>query len=301
MKTLKALTLSLGELNTPIVSKYRLGLIIYRLYKHKEFRGEPLNLSKDEADLSNYHRYIRDLLDGGILDQPRSLPNSVYSILGRSYDDPDQAMCAIDPFCYISHLSAMAYHGLTNRLAVKLFISTPSTAEWKIFANERMVKDLGDDFQDYYQSTLPKLTRPDVKRIRRVDIHSFNSKHLGAYKNISGQGKRVSTIGRTFLDMLRNPELCGGINHVLEVFDEYAEQYLRLITDEVDQNGKAIDKVRAGFLIEERLKIQNDRVDSWASFAQRGGSRKLDPSGEYIPKWSEKWCISINTFEKDVA
>ena len=69
------------------------------------------------------------------------------------------------------------------------------------------------------------------------------------------------------------------------------------ITDEITQHGQPIDKVRAGYILEERLALSNEVIDSWAQYAQRGGSRKLDATAEYIPQWSDKWCLSINTFE----
>ena len=298
MKVLKALTLSLGELDSPVVTHYQLGLILYRLYNKKEYKGESINLTKSAADSNDLSKYLNDLLDDGVLDEPRAFPSGVYSLLGRSSENIDGVMCSIDPFCYLSHLSAMAYHGITNRIPAKLFISSPSPKDWKVAAVARMQKDLKSDYEAYYRSGLPRLARMDIKKIRKTDIQRFNSKHLGAFKKIKGEPIRVSSIGRTFLDMLRNPELCGGINHVLEVFDEYAKKYLRLITDEIDQNGKPIDKVRAGYILDERLELGNDIIEQWTEFAQRGGSRKLDASAEYMPRWSDKWLISINTFEK---
>ena len=32
----------------------------------------------------------------------------------------------------------------------------------------------------------------------------------------------------------------------------------------------------------------------WEKSAQRGGSRKLDPEGEYVPDFSERWKLSLN-------
>jgi predicted transcriptional regulator of viral defense system len=255
-------------------------------------------LTKNAADSNDLSKYLKGLLDDGSLDELRSFSSGVYSILGRSSENIDGVMCSIDPFCYLSHLSAMAYHGITNRLPVKFFISSPGPKDWKMAAVARMQADLKNDYEAYYRSGLPKLARTDIKRIRKTDIQRFNSKHLGAFKKIKGEPIRVSSIGRTFLDMLRNPELCGGINHVSEVFDEYAKKYLRLITDEIDQNGKPIDKIRAGYILEERLGLGNDTIEQWTEFAQRGSSRKLDASAEYMPIWSDKWLISINTFEK---
>ncbi|MCE2975615.1 MAG: hypothetical protein LW851_04790, partial [Pseudanabaena sp. CoA8_M7] len=202
------------------------------------------------------------------------------------------------PFCYMSHLSAMSYHGLTDRIPKKLFISSPPNDTWRSLAKEKMQKDLGDSFESYCEHGLPKLVRPtNMNKIDKTDLYCLNSMRLGAYKNVRGRSLRVSTIGRTFLDMLRNPELCGGINHILDVFDEYGEKYLRLITDDIDKNGEPIDKVRAGYILNERLGINNNEIiNGWSSLAQRGGSRKLDSSSEYSPKWSDKWKISLNIF-----
>lgn len=297
MKALKALTLSLGDINDPVITRYQLGLIVFRLYKLKKYKGEPINLQKSFAEAQDFSKYVNRLLDEGVLNHHKNFPRTVYSLLGRSKDSSDEVACTIDPFCYVSHLSAMSYHGLSDRMPSKLFISSPAPMDWKTFAEEQMKKDLKDDYGEYCENGLPKLLRIQMKKIGKTEIHRVNSKHQGAYKNVKDRSLRVSTIGRTFLDMLRNPELCGGINHVLEVFDEYANQYLKLITDEIDNNGNKIDKVRAGYIIDERLNIKNGIVQKWAQFAQRGGSRKLDSSTEYVPKWSDKWCISINTFE----
>lgn len=75
----------------------------------------------------------------------------------------------------------------------------------------------------------------------------------GAYLSIQGKTLRVSTIGRTFLDMIREPNLCGGIYHVLDVYAEHAPRYLRLIVDKVDRYGSPIDKVRIGYILKSAL------------------------------------------------
>ncbi len=296
MKFIKALTLSLGEVEEPVISPYRLGLIIHNLYQTKKYKGNSISrLQKDFAESIEYNKYRNKLLDEGVLDNYRGIP--AFSLLGRTRLDADEIICTIDPFCYISHLSAMAYHDLTDRIPNKIFLSTPQRKVWQIFATERMKKDLNDDYDLYTASGLPQLKRCEEKKIGKTELHRLSSLHLGAYKNVKHRHIRVATIGCTFLDMLKNPELCGGINHVLKVYDENAEKYLRLITDEIEQKGSKIVKVRAGYIIEERLGIKNKIVENWVQFAQRGGSRKLDASTEYVPVWSDKWCLSINVFE----
>jgi hypothetical protein len=297
MKLIKALTLSLGDLEAPVITHYQLGLLLQRLYEQRKYQGEQLNIQKDNPDRRDLNHYLSQLLREGILSERRELPKNVYSLLGSAKWEPEGVVCTIDPFCYVSHLSAMAYHGLTDRIPSKLFISSPGPKDWKQFAMARMEKNLGSSFDTYIQNGMPVLQRIAFDKIGRMEIHRASSKHLGAYRNVRGGPVRVATIGRTFLEMLRNPELCGGINHVLEVYAEHAEKYFQLITSEIDANGKDIDKVRAGYILEERLSLSDAVVEGWKKFVQRGGSRKLDSSAEYIPKWSSKWCISINTME----
>jgi predicted transcriptional regulator of viral defense system len=118
---------------------------------------------------------------------------------------------------------------------------------------------------------------------------------------VQGKPRRVATIGRTFLDMLREPDLCGGIYHVLDIFAEQAPRYLRLIVDEIDRHGTKIDKVRAGYVLAERLNLTHPAFAVWQTCAQRGGSRKLDAQADYSPRFSETWCLSINIDETEEA
>jgi len=298
MEFIRALTLSLGEIKEPLITSYRLGFLIHHLYQSKQYKTESIDqIKKDYANKKDFNKHLNTLLNEGILDNYRSLPSSVYTLLGRTTDSTEDVCCTIDPFCYVSHLSAMEYHGLSNRLPIKLYLSSPSSKQWTEYAKDKMLKDLKDSYQVYIDNKMPKLLRTEMKKIGKKEIHRFGSLHLGAYKAVQGRTLRVATIGRTFLDMLRNPELCGGINHVLEVYTEHAEAYTRLITDEIEQHGGPIDKVRAGYIFDERLKIKNDIIESWTRHTQRGGSRKLDASSEYIAKWSDKWSLSLNVFE----
>jgi predicted transcriptional regulator of viral defense system len=64
---------------------------------------------------------------------------------------------------------------------------------------------------------------------------------------------RVSSIGKTFMDMTRRPDYCGGEEHVLESFIEHGKKYAPLIIKEVDRLGRHIDKARVGFILIESL------------------------------------------------
>jgi predicted transcriptional regulator of viral defense system len=200
-------------------------------------------------------------------------------------------VCSIDPFAYISHLSAMEFHGLTDKIPRVLIYSSPDQKAWRTFAHKKMQKDFSGNKPD----TLPLLSLNKIKKFGKKNIIKFSSIHTGAYISIKNRALRVSSIGRTFLDMIRRPDLCDGIYNVIQAYEDYAEQYLDLILDEIDRNGNKIEKVRSGYIMEERCNIRNNpRIEKWKENAQRGGSRKLDPNNDYYPNFSKSWCLSIN-------
>ena len=53
--------------------------------------------------------------------------------------------------------------------------------------------------------------------------------------------------------------------------------------------------MRAGYVLSELMDVEDERVDAWRAFAQRGGSQKLDPEAPYVPRWSDDWMLSLNT------
>jgi predicted transcriptional regulator of viral defense system len=204
--------------------------------------------------------------------------------------------CEIDPFCYMSHLSAMNYHGLTNRQPKLLFLTSPTISTWQELAGRKMRQDLGADYQRFTEAKFPCLVRPryPIQKLCRTPVNLLVGKRAGIGSFINASTFRVAKIGVTFLEMLNRPELCGGMSHVVEVFEEHASTFSDLLIDEIDRNGTAIEKSRAGYILEERCGMTNDKIQGWLKFVQRGGSRLLDPSKAYESKFSKKWGLSLN-------
>lgn len=289
----KALSLSIGELNQPVITKYEIGVIFFRLCHTGKYEGREVKSPKSGPNRNVFSDKLSDLREAGVLNPFQDF-DKVFRIIGKNIYMEEEVACTIDPFAFISHLSAMDYHGLTDRMPKIIVLSSPAQKDWKQFAARKMEKDLGEGLDLYQQNRLPELTRTRFEKIKKKSVHNYSSIHLGAYKSVKDKNLRVSTIGRTFLDMLRRPDLCGGIYHVLDVYREYAGPYLNLIIDEFNQHGKPMDKVRAGYILEELCGISDSSVDEWQRYVMRGGSRKLDPAEEYSPTYSERWCLSIN-------
>lgn len=295
ISTPKALALLLGQQGVPVINRYELGVKAWQLYKKKSFDGIPLRNQKDRLDRIAFNRIEARLLENGVLHPVPGLSGSyAYILLGANLSDARILACAIDPFCYVSHLSAMEFHGLTDRMPEKLYISSPAVSVWWRFAEDLMQKSLDGDYFEYISEALPSLQRVSFDRLAGRSVHHFKSLHLGAFRSFKEQHFRVATLGRTFLDMVREPTLCGGISHVISVFKEHGRINKRLIMDELDQHGGPIDKVRVGWIMEDICKVSDPRIDAWTQYAQRGGSRKLDASSYYSPEFSERWALSIN-------
>jgi len=296
MPATRALTIYLGELDQPVITDYQIAIFLYRAYRDRKYKDISVKSTVSSLSKEILKKKIVQMCATGILTiHPNFTGNRVYSIMGKKGFDAGDIACAVDPFAYVSHLSAMAYHGLTNRIPSTLYISSPKSTLWRDFANQRMEKDLGNDLQDYLEHRLPKITRVAMTKIGKIPVSLHSSIHLGAFKLVRGRSIRVSTIGRTFLDMVRAPSICGGMRHCMEVYKEHGSMYKPLIIDELNQHGTQIEKSRVGYLMEEVVGVNDDpSLEVWAKHVQRGGSRKLDPSNEYEPVYSERWCISIN-------
>ena len=292
-----ALSIILRELNQPVISDYELCANIFNLYQTKKYKGEIIrNANRIRSFQSVGKTIVTPLIESGILSNDKDFAKGkVFQIMGNKHLEAGEIVCTTDPFAYISHLSAMEYHGLTNRLPKMLFMSSPPPKDWTRFASQKMMKDIGQDLLDVYlRHGYPRLSNLRCSKVQNTFINKYSSIHQGAFKKIEGRKLRVSTIGRTFLDMLRTPDYCGGMNHVMEIFTLYGKQYKNLIIDEIDRHGNLMERTRAGYLLEERAGVHDQKIDKWASQVERGGSRKLNPAGGYSENYSPRWWLSLN-------
>ena len=81
---------------------------------------------------------------------------------------------------------------------------------------------------------------------------------------------------------------------MLDVWEEHAETYFDEIVAAINTAKSGLAKSRAGYILEERLGLHHRDIESWKMCAQRGGSRKLDPSKKFAQIYSKKWMISLN-------
>jgi predicted transcriptional regulator of viral defense system len=220
------------------------------------------------------------------------IPGYIWQLSNHDAATAQQIACDLTPYSHLAYLSAMEWHGITDRIPHVLHLSLASLP-----AARRMQQgELAERF-------------PDLRNMQPLLVHGFTPSHKidgkeliqHIHKNYrpkselhASGGIRVTTVGETFRDMLHEPDLCGGYEHVQDVFQEYAAEYLSVIVKTMDKTGTGIDKARTGYVLEEVCGLSHRTIDNWKASVQRGGSRKLVASRPYKNLFSEVWCISIN-------
>lgn len=295
-RSLKIFAQAIQALQRPVLQEADLAIAFLAAQPDSSFPGT-LTCSQIRG---SFQRHVKTLEEFGALqffDSHSEAP--CYRIALQKTVSAEVEICSLDPYCYVSHLSALGWHGLSDRLPRTIYISRPSRKQWRILADARAEVQLGSRADVYFQCKLPKHRMVEFSKVRGHLVQVWSSRRLdsdfqAAYKRVESQDIRVATIGRCFLDMVRTPELCGGIHHVIEIFEEHSEKHIHLILPEIDAHGNKIEKARAGYLIERALADSHPMLEKWSKEVVRGGSRKLDPSSGYSEEYSERWALSLN-------
>jgi hypothetical protein len=201
----------------------------------------------------------------------------------------DEVLMEVHPFAALAYLSALAYHQLTNALPKEITAMIPRNG-----SGDQLPP--GTDATDWKELALvagyaePFILGQPVSW-RRVKAELYFG--FALYRP-HGYPVRVTTPERTLLDGLLHPELCGGLQTVLNAW-RLARDLLDLdaLVAFIDRFDVAVLRQRVGFILDE-LRLDHPIVASWPAHTRRGGSSKLLGSAPYAPTYSERWNLSIN-------
>ncbi len=278
----------LEQNNSPVLTQFRFFEIISNMYK--ESCDEKLYLRHETPDIEDYKRLRSSLKNAGIIGADQDYGSRVIRVFSIPDLSADNIICLIDYTCYISHLSAMQRWGLTDRNPKSLILTRPDRKRM----SEQLKDYMNDDQADTEHNLFPLKIIKHPDSVRHRPVHIYESKAAGEFLQIRGESVRLSTIGQTFLDMLQKPELCGGMSHIIDVWDKHAKTFLDEIIVSVDGATSKLVKSRAGYILEELLELKHPNIELWKLLGQRGSSRKLDPHKDFSSNFSETWMISIN-------
>ncbi len=259
--------------------------MLYGLIANLFENREGLYLRGPQMSQAEYTRFRKALLAARIIANDPDYRGLAFRVLSVSDAPADEICCLVDPTCHVSYLSAMQRYGLTDRRPESLQISRPkpNPAHAKKSQEERLIP--------FPQA----IKHPETVRGRKIALYEFSGQAQTI--TLRGTRTRIVSIGRCFVDMLLEPQRCGGMQHVLAVWGEHAARFKSEIIQEVESLGKAAIKVKAGYILEERMGLQDAAFTHWQKLASTQSWGSLDADAPVDPLQdirSHRWEITIN-------
>ncbi|MBA2278617.1 MAG: hypothetical protein H0W06_12730 [Chloroflexia bacterium] len=203
--------------------------------------------------------------------------------------DEVEVLMEANPYAALSHLTALAFHGLTDELP-KLIMAVVS------LDGRGGQLPIGTEPQDWDGVPLPVGYRPAQILGRPIDWTRVRPQRFFGESVYQPHGYpvRVMTPERTLLDGLLHPDLCGGIANVLRAW-ALARDVIDLdaLVYHVERFNVAVLRQRVGFILDE-LERGHSLAEEWRASANRGGSSKLVGSAPYSSTYSDRWNLSLN-------
>jgi len=295
----------LDEYPYSAITKETLALQIYIFYKTKVYKNERISqIRKPKAGNGDFENNISKLLRSGVLtrieesDYMYNHPYlrggfyDVFTIKGKREYSNQEIICSTYPYGYLSYISAMEWHGITDKIPNIIRFTTCPSSVWKEKSLASLKKeDIEDVDKDKFIPRFPRTTKIQGMEVLVSQETSFTPPLKARESPV-----KVSNIGKTFIDMLRKPEYCGGDEHVLEVYLEHGEKYAGLIIKNLEKFGRTIDIARAGFILDKMLGVKDERLDFWKkeSSKTRGSSKVLSKNKPFSEVFDQDWSLSLN-------
>lgn len=208
-----------------------------------------------------------------------------------SWVDEHELLFELMPYAMLSHRSAMILHGLSN-LRIHDFVLTAA----------RLRPDdlfpLGTMQDEWRGIRLPDTHHPARIMRQPLTVRTVTTEHFFGHVEDDrwGAPMRVTSVERTLVDGLIAPNLCDGIDSVLEGWG-IARYDLDLDVDRVvsivERYDMTVLQQRVGFVLEQ-LGLDHPRLAQWQAESLRGGSSRLVPNEPYSSDFDPRWNLSIN-------
>ncbi|WP_417610987.1 hypothetical protein [Parasphingorhabdus sp.] len=285
----EAVARALDAQEKPLLTNGDLYRVMWQVFE----QGDVKYLRGDMMTKSAFRRTRYQLSREGIIREDNDY-RSCWRVMTKADAPAEDIICSVDSFCYVSHISAMQQYGLTNRRPNALHMTRPTDTMRRSW----LKADAEEFFGEPYKENFKEIEQPKAvvhrERVRGRPVQFTVTRKFGDHLPIKGRIAKIATIGQTFLDMLDEPDACGGMAHVLKIWPKHGRTYLDEIMSIVDRSDRPILKVRAGYILDEVMGVGDERIEKWLKLAQRGSSRVLNSGKPFMSDHSEKWMLSLN-------
>lgn len=285
----------LNEYPFPAINSLELFKQYLYLFKTKKYLDQEIPLRKNAS------------LERRFIDFKDSLKMSGFTKIGKNYIlrnpkecKPADIICSIYPYTYISYLTAMRHYSLTDRLPTVTQIVSIDRSLWKKKIDAKYVDYLNensnnDSIRRLYKNNSVSYPQEKEGKVVGFPCKTHSKRKINEYKQ-EESGVRVIVVGDLFLEMLENFDLCGGIDHVIDIYINYSTIFTKEILKSLPKYSN-ITQAKVGFLFEKVLKVNLDDYLQQVKKEQqdvRGGSRKFIANEPYSSVFSPDWNISLN-------
>jgi predicted transcriptional regulator of viral defense system len=234
---------------------------------------------------------LHRLAASGNLEAYRSYPNLYRVVSPYARQDPieeDEILMELHPYAALSHLSALAFHQVTDQLPKEIHASVPN-------GRASGLLPVGTRRSEWFPG-LSSVRGHIVSSIGAVPINWHRLEKFFGYEEYSPHGYpvRVMTLEKTLIDGLAAPEWCGGLTNVLKAWMNAKDALnLKSVIELTDRQDVGVLRQRVGYVLE-KLGFSDPQLDIWTTKAKRGGSSKLLASAPFDSSFSERWMLSLN-------
>jgi len=181
-------------------------------------------LHKEEWKLpqkTSVHDFLQFLLKKKMVKEliVKSSKGSVTRYLFGEVINPPADLVALSlfPGSYLSHFSAVHYHGLTDEIIKTIYVNKEQSQRRPIITREN--KLLPQENIDFAFSRPMRQTN---------NFYEYDGRHIcvlnGSYTNNLGVFKKgmfaIANLERTLIDIAVRPEYCGGVFEVMKVYEK---------------------------------------------------------------------------------
>lgn len=285
-----AILSQLAEQDRRILSEWRALLLLRRATE--QFPPEQRRWKNAPSSLSGISQILGSMMRRGEI---RRLPDlaGIYEVIvpyaRRGLIQEDEILMEVHPYAALSHHSALVFHGLTDDLPNEINAIYPTSGGSAPLPT-------GTTLIDW--TTLELVPGQPVSDILGQPVRWIpvdGDRYFGLREYLPrGYPVRVTTPERTLLDALQRPELCGGVETVLQA---WARSRDLLDLDELISDVGCFDdarlRQRVGYLLDE-LGFFHSVLEGWRRETRPGEPSKLVVNQPYSSPYSDRWNLSLN-------
>lgn len=286
----QSIVMQLGEQNRVVLSPWRALILLRRAtFALTESERRWNLLPTSQADISPILRQMRGRGDIAPIPEHPGLHRLTVPFARQMPVDEQELLFELFPYAVISHRSALIFHGLSLERPNGFTLTRP-------WGHQGDLLPPGTKTSDWDGIDLPNSSRTRTVLRQPVEWQTIQPDRFWGFAEYEPRGFpiRVTTLERTLIDGLMKPDLCGGIDAVLEAWLLSRDTLdIEKLMAQVERYDVGILRQRAGFLLEQ-LGIAHPLLSEWKAGTQRGGSSKLVASAPFASTYDEHWNLSIN-------